>query len=48
MSNEYGCFPNLNLACGNNFKDIYCIILITPISNISFSKSNNSLSHFSI
>ena len=40
MSNEYGCFPNLNLACGNNFKDISCIILITPISNINFSKSD--------
>ena len=40
MSNDYGCFPNLNLASDNNFKDIYCIILITPISNISFSKSN--------
>lgn len=40
MSNDFGCFPNLNLASKNDFKDIHCIILITPISNINFSKSN--------
>jgi len=40
MSNDYGCFPNLNLASNNDFKDIHCIILINPIFNINFSKSN--------
>jgi hypothetical protein len=41
MSNEYGCFPTINLASNNKYKNIYCIILITPIAYINFNKNND-------